>query len=539
MTEQRVKEYILPVKIVKVSKNVKNEKSLLSGFEKQNFFKTEELCTVKGKGYIILDFGKEIFGTARIMTNRYEDEEPENNIRVRFGESLTESCAEIGERGACNDHSTRDITFYMSANSDMEWGSCGFRFLRIDFLLEQTYIINKIVAGFIHVTDEKRGEFKGYGLEKIYDTAAYTLFLNMQNAVWDGVKRDQHLWVGDFYPEMLGILYSYGNISLIKEAFESILAHYPLPAWYNGIPSYNVWFLFAANDYVKYTGDDNDALISAVLGNLKQLEKCIGAGGELNFSKVQKTEWGEYFFEWPCEGTDYPKTGIFYLLKYALKKLVAEQVFNGAVLERAKAILAKIADIKYPITTVKSIEALRVLCGENVKESVATLKAGGAKGCSMLFTYFILKALAENGEGKAAVEIAKEYYGAMLDKGATTFWENFDIAWCENSSRIDEFPKEGEKDLHGDFGANCYAGFRHSLCHGWSCGVIPFLIENVAGIKIEGKGCGKISIKPLRDFSKSFTCDLPVPQGIIKLKRVNGELSCEVPKGVEVIAQRG
>ena len=69
----------------------------------------------------------------------------------------------------------------------------------------------------------------------------------------------------------------------------------------------------------------------------------------------------------------------------------------------------------------------------------------------------------------------KEYYGAMLDKGATTFWEDFDIEWAENSCRIDELPKDGEKDIHGDFGAFCYKGFRHSLCHGWSAGATDLI----------------------------------------------------------------
>jgi hypothetical protein len=71
----------------------------------------------------------------------------------------------------------------------------------------------------------------------------------------------------------------------------------------------------------------------------------------------------------------------------------------------------------------------------------------------------------------------KEYYGGMLDKGATTFWEDFDLEWTKDTCRIDELPKEGQKDIHGDFGAYCYIGFRHSFCHGWSAGVLTFMEE--------------------------------------------------------------
>jgi hypothetical protein len=100
----------------------------------------------------------------------------------------------------------------------------------------------------------------------------------------------------------------------------------------------------------------------------------------------------------------------------------------------------------------------------------------GAKGMSTFMSYYILKAVA-SFDKKKAIEMMKEYYGKMLEKGATSFWEDFDIEWAENSCRTDEFPKDGEKDIHGDFGAYCYKGFRHSLCHGWSAGVIQFIKE--------------------------------------------------------------
>ena len=34
------------------------------------------------------------------------------------------------------------------------------------------------------------------------------------------------------------------------------------------------------------------------------------------------------------------------------------------------------------------------------------------------------------------------------------------------------------KYMNGDYGAHCYVGFRHSLCHGWSAGVVKFIKEH-------------------------------------------------------------
>ena len=97
---------------------------------------------------------------------------------------------------------------------------------------------------------------------------------------------------------------------------------------------------------------------------------------------------------------------------------------------------------------------------------------------STFMSYYILSAIASFDKEKA-VEIMKEYYGAMLSRGATSFWEDFNMDWLEGSGRIDKLPKKNQKDIHGDYGAFCYEGFRHSLCHGWSAGVIPFIKENL------------------------------------------------------------
>ncbi|MBQ6980163.1 MAG: hypothetical protein IJQ07_05905 [Clostridia bacterium] len=538
--ETRVKEYITPIRIVETNGDIKNSEVLTKIFERQNFFKTD-LCTVKGKGYIVLDFGKEIYGTIRIQTNRFSDEKKNNNFRIRFGESLTEACCELGEKGSTNDHSTRDMEIYMSSNSDMEWGSTGFRFVRIDFLVEQTYRISGIAAGFIHQDIEKKGEFDGDGrLKEIYDTAAYTLFLNMQNSIWDGIKRDQHIWVGDLYPEILGIMLSYGNVPIVEESLLNIVSHYKLPVWYNDIPTYNIWFILCVNDYVKYSGKYNPLLISALEQNIDLFDRCVTENGEMDFKGQNLYFWVDDFFEWPCFGTEDSKIGIFYLLKYALKKIAEEKLFDEKIIIKAENVYKRIKHTHYPFTKVKSIEALRVLCGENVSEGLRTIEYGGAKGCSVFFMYFILKALAENGKGKVALKIAEDYYGAMLDCGATTFWENFDIEWVKDSCRIDEFPTDGRKDIHGDFGANCYTGFRHSLCHGWSCGIIAFLVEDILGIEVKRAGFEAVQINPMQDITSAKGV-IPTPFGDMKVNAnvdKNGAIMLNLvkPKNIEIVS---
>lgn len=80
----------------------------------------------------------------------------------------------------------------------------------------------------------------------------------------------------------------------------------------------------------------------------------------------------------------------------------------------------------------------------------------------------MLEALAKDGKYQEAMEIISDYWGAMLDLGATTFWENFTYQERINAVGIDELPDPTRFNIHADGGAHCYIGLRASLCHGWA-----------------------------------------------------------------------
>ena len=120
--------------------------------------------------------------------------------------------------------------------------------------------------------------------------------------------------------------------------------------------------------------------------------------------------------------------------------------------------------------------------------------------------------------------IIKEYFGAMLSRGATTFWEDFHMDWLEGSGRIDEFPKEGEKDIHGDYGAFCYKGFRHSLCHGWASGVLAFIYEYMLGLKLSNGGeIYEFTPNPLG--VKEIHAKIPIKTGWLEVDVVDGHVN--------------
>ena len=110
-----------------------------------------------------------------------------------------------------------------------------------------------------------------------------------------------------------------------------------------------------------------------------------------------------------------------------------------------------------------------------------------------------------------APRLHPQYWGGMLDFGATTFWEDFDLAWTKNAGRIDELVSAGKKDLHADFGDHCYIGLRHSLCHGWAGGPTAWLTEHVLGIRPLEPGFARCSCSLTSAISSSRAASFQRP----------------------------
>lgn len=185
-----------------------------------------------------------------------------------------------------------------------------------------------------------------------------------------------------------------------------------------------------------------------------------------------------YFCDWPTHDTDEEEAGVRAINIIAVKKAI--EIYK--VYKKDDALLVDMLNRlnKKEITAkkYKQVLGLKYFATKLTEEDKKVLVRDGAKGMSTFMSYYILKAVASFDKEKAK-SMMKEYYGSMIGVGATTFFEDYDIDWAKNSCRIDRLPKKGQKDIHGDFGRFCYQGFRHSFCHGWSAGIIPFIKEEI------------------------------------------------------------
>ena len=462
-----MKSYIFPKKILK-NKDIVNKENLLIKKELQIGVTEKVITTFMNNSFVVLDFGVEIRGAIRILTFKGKDVK----IRIRFGESLSESCAELGgEKNATNDHSLRDITTSLQDYSDMTYGCTGFRFVRIDFygdaeikcIVAESEILSKKTIYSYNGNDSK--------IKEIFNVAKRTIDLcSAGDYLWDGIKRDRLIWIGDIHPEMLALTTLYGRSKIIERSLDFVKNQTPLPNWMNWVPMYSMWWIIIVADYLECTKAEGFA--KKQIYYLKQLVRLM-----LDYVTFDgETTYGYNFIDWQTQNEPDKLAGVRAINIIAAKKAIFLLEYFNEKTDDAKELLTRLMKKKIEVESSKSVLGLKYFAVGLEECDKEKLVKNGVNGFSTFMSYYVLNAIASFDKEKA-VEMMKEYYGAMLNKGATTFWEDFNILWTENSCRIDELPKENQKDIHGDFGAHCYIGFRHSLCHGWSAGIIKFIKE--------------------------------------------------------------
>ena len=505
-------------------------------------------CTLVNKGVapgIIIDFGKELQGGIQIGTSYRTDRGM--FVRLRFGESVAETCSDAftGERGSGNDHAIRDLRFPLPRMGTMEVGNTGFRFLRIDLLTNGKAELESVRAVEMKRDMKRFGSFRcsDERLNRIWDTAVRTVHLCCQNYIWDGIKRDRLVWMGDMHPETMVVLNVFGSADVIPDSLDFMAATTdPKTEWMNMMGAYTLWWVRNVAEWYRFTGDK--AYLKRhhryLADTLDRLTTFVTPSN--TFEGVKRP-----FLDWP---TEHNRKAVFSgmqalaVMTFDDGALIADAVGDvqlAAKCRKARASLGR--QPKLDAHGAKSAAAMLALSGlRDSKEIFAEcLGREGHSGVSTFYGYYMLEAMSAAGENQRALDTVRDYWGGMLDMGATSFWEDFNLAWTNGCFRIDEPPVAGKKDIHGDFGEFCYKGFRHSLCHGWSGGPAAWCIRHILGIRPMEPGCGKVEVSP-------FLGDLDWAEGAMALpdgrkikvrveKQPDGGFLTKVdaPDGVEVV----
>ena len=499
---------------------------------------------------ILLDFGVELHGGLKLVLGSSDCPTPVP-MRIRFGESVGETFSDkdvaLNDGYSFNDHAVRDFIIDVPRMGQIEVGSSGYRFVRIDLLRPETTIHLQEVTAILRYRDVPyMGSFhcSDARLDSIWMTGAYTVHLNMQEYLWDGVKRDRLIWIGDMHPEMNTVMNVFGQNDVIPRSIDLACEQYPQPNWLNGMSAYSMWYLIIQWEWYM-RGGEKDFVTKHhdyIRGVIDHMADCVGDDG---------SEWlsPSRFLDWPSSpNTDGVESGYRALLTWALAdgEKLCQLLGDAEGVQRCQDTRARLAkQVKQP-NDLKQAAALMAIAGLMPAEEACQkyILPGGPKGFSTFYGYYMLEALAMAGHYEEAMDIISQYWGGMLDMGATTFWEDFDLDWTRNAARLDEFTPEGKDDIHGSFGAYCYPSYRHSFCHGWASGPTSWLTRHVLGFEVLEPGCRKVRIEPHLGGLQWAEGTVPTPRGTVSIRvdrRPDGTLktSVSVPRGMKVAKCKG
>jgi hypothetical protein len=542
--------FLPPTRIVwKSESGVENAESLLAPKAGQAVLSEPappcRLKSAPGKSAaVVLDFGIELNGNVELFTPMTADKVPAP-IRIRFGESVAEAMSDVGKKGAENDHAIRDQTVTLPWLGRKSVGPSGFRFVRIDAADPAHPVSLSQVRAVLVLRDLPYvGSFRcdDERLNRIWMTGAYTVHLTMQDYLWDGIKRDRLVWLGDMHPEVRTINAVFGFTDVVPRSLDLIRDVTPPTQWMNGISSYSMWWVLIQEDWWLHHGrrDYLEAQKPYLAALLRRLATMIDEQGRENLD-------GQRFLDWPTsENKPAIHAGLqaLFLMTMESGERLSNTLDDNETAHVCAAAAQKLRRHIPEMGEAKQAAALLALAGLKDAREVSehVLEPGGPRGLSTFYGYYVLEALARAGKIDTALDFISRYWGGMLDFGATTFWEDFDLAWTENAGRIDQIVPDGKKDLHGDFGAYCYVGFRHSLCHGWASGPTAWLSQHVLGITPLAPGCARVRIAPQLGKLRWVEGSYPTPQGAIKVRherKPDGSISSQIdaPKGVEIVRE--
>lgn len=552
LVDELKREFISPARLVELPaeqcSGVSNAGALLRPFDGQLAVSSPDVCVLSTRegrrGAVLIDFGKELCGGIELAAP-IRGSQKAMKVRVCLGESVSEALSDVNAEGATatNEHSLRDFTVDMPWLGTLEVGNSGFRFALVELLEPEAELPLRAVRGVLRYRDlPYLGSFESNDkrVNDIWQTGAYTVHLNMQNYLWDGVKRDRLVWVGDLHPEVMTIANVFGDYGVVKKSLDFARETSPLPGWMNGIAAYSMWWVIIHRDLCLYSGDIE--YLKQQLDYMGRLTDCFAEGldgDKENYGGAQR------LLDWPTsEKPEVIHSGYQSLLVMTMEAIgqIAEWTGDAGLKAKGDRLLKRIRRHNPPTCGAKQSAALALLSGmaRNRGAERDAILAGGASGFSTFYGYYMLEALAAEGSHDEAIDILSDYWGRMLDLGATTFWEDLDYEHGLKAARIDEIVPEGAFDIHKSSGDYCYKGHRHSFCHGWASGPTPWLSRHVLGVRPVKPGFAEVVVEPHLGRLESVEGTVPTPKGLIRVKHIKtagGKVKTEIeaPEGIKIV----
>lgn len=439
-------------------------------------------------------------------------------VRLRLGESVSEVLSQPN-----NDHAMHDITMPISSMGVSRVGNTGFRFLHLENLDETATLQLRECSAEAWVHPAARvGTFQSSDplLDRIFQACVATLDKCISPLMLDGTKRDRLVWMGDLYNEIRACGVLYPRHCAIPESLEFLNEEALVNHSFNGIPSYTAYWFLAQREYHRLYGD------SPFLQSQRTPFRLFSRLMLDEYEERPEAVLQEAIVDWGTQECVPPASyGPLFLAAVRscreLAGLLEEEEIEGRCRRAEASLASRISLAALP----KSAWAWAGLTGlASPRQAAERLMEKPEEGLSTFHFDNFLRVYSAAGETPRALDLLRRYYGAMLDLGARTIWEQFDLPWAENASPIDQMPLPGKRDVHRDCGRGCFQGLRNSLCHGWGASPVAWMMETLAGITPLGEGFRQgARVNPDLCGLEYLDAVCATPQGPVSVRLRKGE----------------
>lgn len=372
-------------------------------------------------------------------------------------------------------------------------------------------------------------------LTKIWMYGAYTLHLCMHDFLLDGIKRDRLPWAGDLAMDLLVDAYSFSDNELVRRSLVALGRAGIKEKDINGIVDYSLWWIISQDQYQLYYADKQ--YLKQEWPNIKEtLNYLSSLCDSTGFLVPRKDTW--LFIDWVKQEKWTALQVLWWWAQNSGAKLAervgdvdAARYWNNRTKSLKVELMQSVYDFnkkiwlskknlgseksRYPnflaivsgLATPDQYEGIRRLLEDEKVESVGSPYMAG----------FEMMALSQLGNTNYILNHVKDYWGGMINRGATTFWEAFD----KNDSTNKQYSYYGRP-------------YAKSLCHAWSAGPTAFLPYSLFGLKPLEDGWRLFTLNPNIGYLKWANVCLPTKYGNIIVDINEDKIQISIPKGASL-----
>ncbi len=487
--------------------------------------KTEE----KNNG-ILVDFGKETFGFVR-----FHNLKGKGRLSVFYGESPEEAL----DTEYCE---TLDYFDFNDSSQDFTTpDSKAFRYIYIKS--GENLSFDRVSMLYEYLPLEYRGGFRcnDERINKIWNVSAYTMHLTSREFFIDGIKRDRWIWSGDAYQSYLMNYYLFFDSPSVTRTMLNLRGKDPVTSHTNTIMDYTFYWFMGIYDYLQYTGDNRfvrqfyprmQSLMDFCLSRRNSNGMMEGLDGDwvfIDWADFKMSKSGEVSFEQLLFCRSLETMALCAKIvndaesekKYSsLAKDLQKKLFSAFWCADKGAFIHNRDNDKRSEQVTPYTNMFAVLFGyldneqtEAVKKNVL-LNPNALKITTPYMRFYELEALCALGEQDYVLKEIRDYWGGMLDLGATSFWEKYN-------------PKEKGREHLAMYGRP----YGKSLCHAWGASPIYLLGKYYMGVKPEKEGYKEFSIRPVLGDLEWMEGSVPTPNGDIKVYMDKQQIKVSATEG--------